>query len=473
MFLKNKPMSSLVTKCGLFGIRSKSNSLIQENVVTGLKKLQHRGQESAGISYHTSKEIVDIKGIGLVKDIFKTTKFDKNTSSCIGHVRYSTSGNSKKDKQSELEETQPINMGIFALAHNGNIPNLSSLITTFQKYISNKKENVSDTIILSEILNNIILSKNSSTPYLLYQGLIEIINKVPGVYCLLVLYKDSIIAVRDRYGIRPLCYGEKDGDFAISSESCALQDFKKVRDIRPGEIVKFTDKVETIYQYSEPKNVLCLFEYIYFLNPKTDADNHHVYSIRYESGKILASQEDTLDNNCIVIGIPNTGISGGKGYAEQSGLVYEQYITKNLDYHRSFIQPNNTDRYKVCSKKYIYDWDKLRGKNIVLVDDSIVRGNTMKAIIKLLRENGVNEIHLRINSPPVISPCYYGIDIPSYDELIANKLSIEEIKDFINADSLIYLELDKMIRMMKERNKDYDYCCSCFNNKYSKELLEW
>lgn len=468
-------MSSIVTKCGLFGIISqKNNSNIQNYVISGLEKLQHRGQESTGISYYYDNKIIDYKGLGLVKDVYKNIKDNNSYNCCIGHVRYSTSGNSKENLESSLIETQPINRNLFALAHNGNIPNISSLIKKYQKYLSNQINinKISDSLILSDIIYNLLIKFDTKLDHWLGQILIDIINKIPGVYCLLILYKNSIIAVRDRYGLRPLCYGEYNGDFAISSESCALQHFSKIKDINPGEIIRFTDKIEIIYQYSENKNVLCLFEYIYFLNPKTEADDHQVYDTRYQSGKILADQ-DKIKGDYIVIGIPNTGIAGGKGYADKSGLKYEQWIIKNKNYQRSFIEPNNKDRSRVCSQKYIYNWDKLKNKKIILIDDSIVRGNTMKAIIKLLRENGVQEIHLRVNSPPVISPCYYGIDIPSYDELIANKMNIEEIKNYINVDSLSYLDLNKIIKMMKNTNSKYNLCCSCFTNKYSKELLEW
>lgn len=461
-------MSSLKTECGIYGIyyfnEIKTNNLsASRGTILGLEKLQHRGQESAGISYIKNNKSIILKNIGLVKDIFKDNIIP-TSNICIGHVRYSTSGKSKISKEHQLLECQPlrdihIKTGIqFSIAYNGNMPNFNK---TFLED--------NDTFYLKNRIKESTLSIKDT--------LIKLLNDIPGVYCLLIMINNKIYALRDKYGVRPLCIGRNEYGLCISSESCALDinNFKLVRDIQPGELVCIDEcGITTLYILNQKKRLFCIFELIYFLREDSILDNYNVIEVRKIFGRILALEEKKCNDmiifknvsNIIVVGSPNTAIPSAKEYANVLKLNYQQVIVKK-DKKRTFILPNNEDRIKSCNNKFKII-DDITNKDIILVDDSLVRGNTLKSLIILLRQYNVKSIHIRIASPPVKYPCFFGIDIPTSNELIAYNKSIDRIKKEMNVDSLHYIKLE----VFKEYMGD-NFCMGCFDGIYNKELLEW
>ena len=405
------------TECGIYGMKGNLN--IIPDIVNGLKKLQHRGQESWGIA--TSDWIHKEKGL--------VSECNRESNVGIGHVRYSTSrGNGN------LSEIQPLSNKIVSIVHNGTI--------------NFKQKDINDSQYLLGLFDN---CDN------IEKKLIEIVNTVPGVYCLLVLYKNIIYAVRDRSGIRPLSFS-RGNPMAIASESCALKD--DFEEILPGQIYRFGESIDIIYGNS----LFCSFEYIYFMKPESIVNGKNVGDIRKKYGKMLAEQEKhNFSNDYIVVGSPNSGIISAKGYAEKMKLNYCNYITKNKDVGRTFIMPDNKSRQDLCNKKFIIN-NNINYKKVILVDDSLVRGNTIKKLIILIKQYNVKEIHIRIASPPIISSCYYGVDIPTYSELIAYNKSIDEIKTELDIDSLNYLSIDSL-------NKNC--CTSCFDDNHHSFLLDW
>lgn len=437
--------------CGIYAIFSKqyNNGNVSE-LLRGMKKLQHRGKDGFGIStVHSSKNLIQYKSKGLINKANTFLIKNIKSYSCLGHIRYATSGNSIKNGKLNENELQPLfgtfkNFSYF-LAHNGNVPNIEGHDTTFlnQKIMENNKKNLQDVLI-------------------------SLLDTIPAAYSLVILSSDSIYIVRDRFGIRPLCIGNKKDNFYISSESCALPEDSYMRDIKPGEIVKI-DKggLTTVYQHSRAILGLCSFEILYFLNENSFTDGLYIKNIRKNLGRILAFQEDILteEDNYIVIGIPETGILYGVSYAKEMDFKYRQLITKNEHITRTFIGINNLERKKLCEKKFVYDQSKISGKKIVIVDDSIVRGNVIKSIISKLRKYNAFEIHVRIPAPPVIDICELGISIQSRKELIMNNKTVMEVCCEINADSLSYLQLKDLHFFPK---KSYNQCFSGFNYFFKK-----
>ena len=450
-------------KCGVFAIIDHVN--IYKNIITGLNFLQHRGQESAGISYIEDRDIKTYKNLGLVNDVFKN--FKANTTTCIGHVRYST--RKKTSIENKIKESHPIegffnksdNSNKFALAHNGNIPNIKKL-----KEMYNILDNTeSDTLIIVKIIEKLSQKYENMTDIL-----IDIIHKIQGAYSFVILFNNEIYAMRDAYGFKPLCIGKiENGGYCISSESVALQNYKLIRDIKPGEIIKIDKRlvVESIYQRIIDKTSFCSFEYIYFMKNDSYNNNKRVKNLRYQLGFELGLQEKNILRTAVVICIPNTAIASAKGFANAVNLEYHDYIIKNKGSNRTFILPTNEERIKACNNKFNYS-PLLKDLNVYIIDDSIVRGNTLKTIVKQLKDVGVRQIHLRITSPPVISECYYGIDIPTKEELIAyNKNNVEMRNDF-EVESLKYIDIKSMKKIF-----DDNICTSCFDGKYNKKLIDW
>ena len=439
-------------ECGIFGVYNEISGKCINDIHTGLSLLQHRGQDSFGISLVNTKGIETHKHLGLVKPIISNS-YHTYVNSGIGHVRYCTSGNA-----TDTAEIQPISsknhLGEYTLAHNGNIPKELSIQDT--KYII-------DTI-------------NKSNKNTWKDILIELLDTIPGVYCLLILTSCGIYAVRDRYGVRPLVIGKDGNDFCISSESCALHRFNFYDNVNPGEIIHiFHKECNKIYSSEQSKtcDAICSFEYIYFLKPNSCVDNRSVQLVRQALGKTLAIRDkknDVFDNSnkYYVIGIPDSGIISAKSYASEMDFSFETWIKKRSDVNRSFIQCNDEQRKIVCNKKFIYDHQNLRGKNVIIVDDTIVRGNVIKRIIELLRECEVNEIHIRIPSPPIRDTCFFGIDIPTHNELIAYNKSVHEIENILNVNSLQYLEMSDLNTIISESS-----CKRCFGGNYPNGLLEW
>ena len=440
-------------KCGVFGIYTSSiDNKVIPNVINGLKKLQHRGQEGCGIAYDNSGNLTNYKGLGLVNDIFpEINNFNIPTNKCIGHVRYSTSGKSKINNQAKLNECQPLlgndNKKNFFLVHNGNIPSVKIHDT---KFIINFIENCSQ--------NNF------------ENKLIELIETIPCAYSLIIILDNCLYAIRDRYGIRPLCIGKYKDSYCVSSESCALQHYNLLRDVYPGEIIKFDNNgLNTIYKSSNSQLSICAFEYLYFLHPNSICDSLRVNDVRTNLGITLANNDDlTIDNNFIVIGIPDSGIIAAKGYANKLNIQYKQAIHKNKNSNRTFIIPNNVDRIKACKEKFVYNQEEIINKKVIIVDDTIVRGNVMKNIVENLWLNNVKEIHIRIAAPPIINICQLGIDIPSCEELIAYKNTIQELKNIFNVTSIQYLNYNDLTKLLPENSYK-----ECFGEKINDKLINW
>ncbi len=451
-------------ECGIFGTYQKEKSFNTSNyVINGLSDIQHRGQESSGISYFTNKGLTVFKNMGLVKEVFSNYT-SNNTNMCIGHVRYSTS----KSSISSLEDAQPFRgshlLGEFSIVHNGHIPNLDK-----NKHIR-KEDYSTDSDFLVKYIERSTLTSWENI-------LIDIMNTIPGVYCLLVMTCDSIYVLRDRYGIRPLCIGRNKEGIYVSSESCAIEYCDFIVDVEPGQILQINDNIYSIYKYPS-ENLHCIFEFIYFSNSKSILDGCNVENIRKDFGRKLAQQDLYLfDKNSIVVGSPSSGILAGKGYAEESGLQYKQVLIKNKDYIRSFIMPNQKERLNICQNKFKLDIDTsgyLKDKTIILVDDSIVRGNTMKHIVSMFLKEGVKEIHVRSASPPIKYPCYFGIDISSSNELIANRvLYYDGLAKYFNSTSLDYLTQKNIEDTIHKYAPKMGLCGACFNGNYEDKLLNW
>tara|TARA_B100002052_G_C15885703_1_gene601410 strand:+ start:5318 stop:6640 length:1323 start_codon:yes stop_codon:yes gene_type:complete len=437
-------------KCGVFGIYSNITSDIIPNVINGLKLLQHRGQEGCGIAFQQTNTLHYHKGIGLVKDVFNHD-ISIETNKCIGHVRYSTSGNSKNDNSSKLKECQPLygnaKKNDFFLSHNGNIPKIKTHDTEYLiKFIENSPHNDFNTILIS------------------------LMNTIPCSFSLLILTNDSMYALRDRYGIRPLCIGSTMDSFCISSESYALQEYKYVRDVKPGEIIQINSNgLKHIYQQENSKLCICAFEYLYFLNPNSVCDGYNATDVRNNLGCLMADKETIkIDDHCIVIGIPQSGIISAKGFASKLCINYVQAITKNKNINRTFIIPNNEERINACKKKFVYDKDLIKNKKVFIIDDTIVRGNVIKTIIRNLWDCSAKEIHIRIAAPPIIDKCQLGIDIPSHEELLAYNKNISQIKDELNVTSIKYLTIEELNSVIP--SSAYK---ECFGEKINNEMIEW
>lgn len=433
--------------CGILAIINKEQSLLN-SFIKSLSQLQHRGNESYGILYDdpVKKELKVTHFEGTIKD---TPELTENIyyQKAIGHVRYST-----VEKSDDPSNQQPMysNKHDYYLVHNGNIP----------KY--NQRFPGSDTKYILKIIDQ---------EETLEKGLIKLISTLPGVYSLILLHKNTIYIARDRYGIRPLIVAGATDRTTITSESVSLRETDHyLFDLSPGSVVKIDKKIELIYQYTElPKPIYCSFEIIYFMHHLSKiSDKDTVSQLRYRMGEILASKETSdPSTSAIVVAMPNTAIPSAQGFANTLKLPYFPYITKRPKSTRTFILPNNDDRIIACRKKFLFHKD-MKDKIVYVIDDSIVRGNTLATTIKSLKELGVKEIHLRISSPPVISSCYYGIDIPTYEELITHNKTIPEICEKLGADSLNYLTVDELKNALGDK-----ICTSCFDDKHKKELLEW
>lgn len=431
--------------CGIYAIFSKKyDNRNVLDLINGMKKLQHRGKDGFGIcTIHKSKKIIQYKSKGLIN--IENTFPLKNTKSysCLGHIRYATSGISIQNEKVIEEELQPlygkINNINYCLVHNGNIPNIKGHDTSFiNKMITNLPEENFE------------------------KSLIYLIQNIPAAYNLIFLTNQTMYIIRDRYGIRPLCFGNKEDKFYISSESCALPINSYIRDVYPGEIIKINSNgTKTIYKHPNSVLGLCSFEILYFLNEKSFVDGMYIKNIRKNLGKKMAIQEDIVPNSSdyIVIGIPETGITYGKSYAKKMDLKYFQLVTKNNQNIRTFLGINNKERKILCKKKFNYDKKNISGKKIVIVDDSIVRGNVIKSIISKLREYNALEIHVRIPSPPVIDICELGISIQSKSELIMHNKTVYDVCYEIDANSLRYLQVKDMDFFPK---KSYNQCFSGF-----------
>lgn len=451
-------LKGLHEECGVFGLFNVKNA--SQNIYFGLHCLQHRGQEGCGmVVVNDDGNLSRIKGEGLVSEIFNQEKLD-SLPGCkgIGHVRYATSGGGG------IENVQPFlfrhHGGDFALAHNGNLVN-SRELKNFLEEQGSIFQSTSD----SEILAHLIKKDNPETKRV--DIIVNALNLLEGAFAFLIITKDRLYACRDKYGLRPLSIGKVGDGYVVSSETCAMNAIGAtfLRDVRPGEVVVIDNDGIRSYDYSKYKrHYMCAMEYIYFSRPDSDIEGLNVHAFRKESGKALY-KEAPVDAD-IVIGVPDSSLSAAMGYSEISHIPFEMGLVKNKYVGRSFIQPKQELRELAVKLKLLPVISIVKDKRVVLVDDSLVRGTTSKKIIQLLREAGAKEVHMRIASPQIISPCFYGVDMSTYDELISAHHTIEEVREIINADSLAFLSREALFEVSKRAQ----LCTSCFTGKYPTEL---
>jgi len=447
-------------ECGVFGIFSNTRQDVAEYTYYALYALQHRGQESAGIVVNDDGVFTTKKAMGLVGDAFSKETLESlgQGNISVGHVRYATTGGDN------TLNIQPIvvnhNKGKMALAHNGNLTNSYELRNELEE-----KGAIFHTTTDSEAIAYIIVQER------LKCGSIEAavslaMNRIEGAYSLVISSPAKLIAARDPYGFRPLCYGRtKAGDYVFASETCALDAISAefVRDILPGEIAivdKDGIRFDTTHCNTKPKK-LCVFEYIYFARPDSVIDGTSVSEARQMAGRFLAMEHPVEAD--IVIGVPDSGLEAALGYSYESGIPYKIGFTKNKYIGRTFISPGQASREKGVNIKLNPIKSVVNGKRIVLIDDSIVRGTTSRRIIDQLRAAGAREIHMRVSAPPFVAPCYYGTDVDDAGGLIANKHTIKEISDIIGVDSLGYLAMDHVCLLTKS---DTGFCTACFGGEY-------
>jgi len=446
---------NLHEECGLFGVYGPGLDVARLTYF-GLFALQHRGQESAGIAISDGRSISLHKNMGLVAEVFDEDTLDKMTGQlAVGHVRYSTTG------ASSLINAQPLVFrwakGMIALAHNGN---LSNVVELRRELFSGGTVFQSSTD--SEVVVNLIARYCRSS---LEEALIKCMIDLKGAYSLLVMVEDKLFGVRDPYGFRPLCIGRLGDAFILASESCALDTVGAtfVRDVEPGEIVVIDRNGLTSHRpLGLQRRATCIFEYIYFARPDSNIDGINVTEARREMGRMLA-REKQVDAD-VVIAVPDSGTSAAAGYAQESGIPFDQGLMKNRYIGRTFIQPAQKMRDIGVRLKLNPMPRVIKGKRVILVDDSIVRGTTSSKIVQMLREAGAREVHMMVSSPPLFYPCYYGIDISERSELIAASHDLEGIREFIGADSLQYLSLEGLLQAMGCPGDRF--CVACFNGDY-------
>lgn len=443
-------------ECGIFGIHG--SEYCASDVYYGLFSLQHRGQESCGIATNDDATIECVKGMGLVSDVLSNDKI-KNLKGdiAIGHVRYSTAGGSVP------ENAQPIvtqySKGTLSIAHNGNLTNAIELKRELED-----KGAIFHTTTDSEVIAYLIASKRSSTPSV-EEAVKEVMGIIKGGYALLVMSPRKLIAARDPFGLKPLVMGKLDNATIFCSETCALEAVgaEFIRDINPGEIVIVEDgNIRSIDSGIKRGMKKCVFEYIYFARPDSVIDGISVAMARREAGRILARKHPC---DCdIVIGVPESGIDAALGFSAESGIPYEKGFVKNSYVGRTFIKPSQEQRKQAVKIKLNPISAVVKGKRVVIIDDSIVRGNTIANQVNMLRNAGAVEVHVRISSPPFMHPCYYGTDVPDEEHLIACSHTIPEICGIIGADSLGYLDTEDLDAMLG--GDGFRYCDACFTGNY-------
>jgi amidophosphoribosyltransferase len=444
-----------VHNCGIAGIISNHEINIPEKLFYPLFALQHRGQESCGISYFRHGRLITYKHLGIVSNVLSHyLREDHPSFMGIGHVRYSTHGGNK------LENAQPVlascNKGEIAIAHNGNISNSEDLKQELLEEGS-ILQSTSDTEML---LHLIARSKKKD----IVDALVESLLRCQGSYCLVLLHNDTLIAVRDPYGFRPLVMGRENGTTAFASETCALDANRIpfVREVEPGEIILSNKFKTTSFRFKEnPKKSQCIFELIYFSRPDSILFGYSVYNIRKKMGAFLAETEKEKFD--LVCPVPDSGNSAAIGFSEVSGIPFELGLTRNHYSGRTFIQPAPEQREFEVRMKLHPIVESIKGKRILLIDDSLVRGTTSKIIVNLLKEAGAKEVHLRLCSPELKHPCYFGIDIPTKEELISNRLTPSQIAEQIGADSVRFLPIESLQKCV---NNKEDFCYACFNGEY-------
>ena len=444
-------------ECGIYGVYSPTED-VSEMTYLGLFALQHRGQESAGIALTDGAWIDVKKGMGLVTEVFRSElPHLDHAKIAIGHVRYATTGFSL------AANAQPLRVnyagGALALAHNGDLTNAAWIRRDLES-----KGTVFQTTIDSEVFVHLIARSQKAT---IEERILETVQKVRGAFCLTIMTENKLIGVRDPQGFRPLCIGRtEEGGWVLSSETCALDvnGASFVRDVLPGEMVVVEDGALRSYRFTNGQDVAsCIFEYIYFARPDSIIDGQSVHAARFEMGRVLARESGLRGD--VVISVPDSGTTAATGFAYETGIPFAEGLIKNRYIGRTFIQPTQKQRDTAVKLKLSPVRSVVEGKSVIMVDDSIVRGTTSGKIVRLLRNAGAREIHVCISSPPITDPCYYGIDTSVRKELISATKSLEEIRDFIGADSLHFISIEGLRTCVPALNPDH-MCYACFNNQY-------
>ena len=440
--------------CGVFGIYGHPNAA--ELTYYGLYALQHRGQESAGIVACDGQQFRMHKGMGLVSQVFKGKVLHELVGKmALGHTRYSTTGSSN------IGNAQPLTVdcakGQIAIAHNGNLTNAAALREELEE-----RGSIFQTTVDSEIILHWLAQPSNNGEH----NLVSTVRKVEGAYSLVIMTENELIGVRDAYGFRPLCIGKVDGAYVLSSETCALDLIQAefVRDVEPGEIVIIDENgLRSIQAFPEQeRRALCIFEYVYFARPDSNIRNQNVYKVRVEMGRELA-RENPIEAD-IVVPIPDSGNCAALGFAMESGIPYEMAFVRNHYVGRSFLQPSQLIRDFNVRVKLNLITDLVKDKRVVIVDDSIVRGTTCKKRVNSLKEAGAREVHVMVSCPPHKNPCVYGIDFPDRSKLMAANYNLEEICQYLNADSLNYLSKEGMVKATGQPTDSF--CLACYDGEY-------
>jgi amidophosphoribosyltransferase len=454
-YLHSKPPSdSLHEECGVFGIYNHSEAA--RLTYLGLHQLQHRGQESAGIVTTDGNRFYTHVEMGLVADVFNRRILDGlKGRTAVGHVRYGTAG------MSSLVNAQPIvvatSRGPLALGHNGNITNAQIIRKQLEK-----EGSIFQTSADSEVILHLIAKSPARD---LVSAIKDALSQVLGAYSLVLLTPRTLYVIRDPWGVRPLHIGRLNGSLVAASETCAFDIIggRLIREVKPGEIVTLdAHGVKTVGELPSPGKAHCVFEFIYFSRPDSRIFGKSVYEARRELGRQLAKEFPAKAD--IVVAVPDSASVAAAGFAEESGLPLEIGLIRSHYVGRTFIEPKQSIRDFGARMKYSAVPEAVRGKRVALVDDSIVRGTTSRKLVRILRRAGAKEIHMRISSPPIIGPCFYGIDTPQKRELIGFRMTVDQIRDYVKADSLKYLSLEGMLRASGKNPKDF--CTACFTDRY-------
>ena len=459
-------MAGIKEECGVFGIYDLDGGNVVPSIYYGLTSLQHRGQESCGLAVSDTRgergNVQFHKDLGLVSEVLRQDVVRKYSGDIgIGHVRYSTTG------ASVAENAQPLVLsyvkGTLALAHNGNLVNTPELKWELIQNGAIFHTTTDSEVIAFHIARERVHSKTVE------EAVLKTARKIKGAYGLVVMSPRKLIAVRDPYGLKPLCLGKRGNAYVIASESCALTSVSAefVRDIEPGEILTITkDGLKSNMELAGTKKAQCVFEYIYFARLDSTIDGVKVYDARIRGGKSLAKSYPVEAD--IVTGVPESGLPAAKGYSEESGIPFAFAFYKNSYIGRTFIKPTQEERESSVHLKLSVLESVVKGKRIVLVDDSIVRGTTIANLIHMLKEAGAKEVHVRIASPQITNPCFYGVDISTYEELISAKKSVEEVRKYIGADSLYFISKEALVKAAKRE----DLCVACFTGDYPTPLYK-
>ena len=455
---------SLHEECGVFGAYDFDGGNVASTIYYGLFALQHRGQESCGIAVSDTEgpkgKVLSYKDMGLVNEVFNSENLEKlNGNIGVGHVRYSTAGSSVR------ENAQPLVLnyvkGTLGMAHNGNLLNAVELRDELSYTGA-----IFQTTIDSEVIAYLIARERLNVGTV-EEAVRNAMGKIKGAYSLIVMSPRKLIGARDPFGFKPLCIGKRDNTYFLSSETCALDTVgaEFVRDVLPGEIVTITkDGIASDTSMCQKNTAKCIFEYIYFARPDSKIDGMGVYESRVNAGRILAKTHPVEAD--LVVGVPESGNVAALGYSLESGIPYGIAFIKNSYVGRTFIKPKQSSRETSVRIKLNVLKEAVRGKRVIMIDDSIVRGTTSARIVKMLKDAGASEVHVRISSPAFLHPCYFGTDIPSEDQLIASGKTVEEIAQYIGADSLGYLEVDRLSEMICGQT---GFCDACFTGDYPLE----